>query len=302
MRGADQRVHLVDEQDEIAIAPGHLLEHGLQPLLELAAIFCTCNQRAEVERQQLLVLQALRHVAVDDAQRQALGDGGLADAGFADQDGIVLGPARQHLDRAADLLVAADDRIELAVARRLGEVAGIFLQRVIGVLGRGGVRGPALAQRFDRRVEVLRGDTALGQDRTRLAGLLQREAEQQPLDRDKAVAGLLAGLFGGVEGAGELGRQIDLAGSAARDLRHLVQGVLGRLQDCAGIAAGAVDQAGGEAFIVVQQHFQDVQGRKLLVPFAHRKRLRRLDEAPGAFGIFLDVHIFSVPRPAPGAL
>ena len=101
-------------------------------------------------------MQALRHVAVDDAQRQALDDRGLADAGLADQHRIVLGAARQHLDGAADFLVAADDRIELAVARRLGEVARIFLQRVIGVLGRRGIGGAALAQCLDRGIERLR--------------------------------------------------------------------------------------------------------------------------------------------------
>ncbi|MGY3123211.1 hypothetical protein ACVWXQ_007148 [Bradyrhizobium sp. S3.14.4] len=302
LAGADQRMHLVDEQDEIALARGDFLEHGLQPLLELAAIFRTRNQRAEIKREQLLVLEGLGHVAVDDAQREALGDGGLADAGLTDQDGIVLGPAREHLDGAADLLIAADDRIELAVARSLGQVAGIFLQRVIGILGGRGVRRAALAQRLDRGIEVLRGDAALGQDRAGLAGLFQREAEQQPLDGDKTVASLLAGLFGGVESAGELGRQIDLAGAAAGDLRHLVEGILGRLQDGAGIAAGAVDQTSSEALIVVQQNFQDVQRRKLLMPLAHRKRLRGLNEAPGAFGIFVDVHVFSFPRPAPGAL
>ena len=48
-------------------------------------IFGAGDQGAQVERQQLLVLQRFRHVAVDDAQRQALDDGGLADAGLADQ-------------------------------------------------------------------------------------------------------------------------------------------------------------------------------------------------------------------------
>ena len=129
-----------------ALGRGDLVQHGLQPLLELAAIFRARDQRAHVERQQLLVLQALGHVAVDDAQRQALDDGGLADAGLADQHGIVLGAAGQHLDGAADFLVAADDGIELAVARGLGQVAGIALQRVIAVLGRGAVGGAALAQ------------------------------------------------------------------------------------------------------------------------------------------------------------
>ncbi len=70
---------------------GDFGQHRFQPLLELAAIFGAGDQRAHVERQQLLVAQAFRHVAIDDAQRQALDDGGLADAGFADQDRIVLG-------------------------------------------------------------------------------------------------------------------------------------------------------------------------------------------------------------------
>ena len=118
--GAHQGVHLVDEQDDRALGGGDLVEHGLQPLLELAAVFRAGDQRAHVEREQLLVLQALGHVAVDDAQGEALDDGRLADAGLADQDGVVLGAARQDLDGAADLLVAADDRVELAVAGRPG--------------------------------------------------------------------------------------------------------------------------------------------------------------------------------------
>ena len=152
LAGADQRVHLVDEQDDAAVRRRHLLQHGLEPLLELAAIFRAGDQRAHVEREQLLVLQAFRHVAVDDALRQALDDRGLADAGLADQHRIVLGAAREHLDGAADFLVAADHRIDLAVARRLREVAGIFLQRVIGVLGRRACRrcGPCAAPRWRR--------------------------------------------------------------------------------------------------------------------------------------------------------
>ena len=156
LAGADQRVHLVDEQDDAAVGGRDFLQHGLQPLLELAAIFRAGDQRAHVERQQLLVLQALRHVAVDDALRQAFDDRGLADARLADQHRIVLGAARQHLDGAADFLVAADHRVDLAVARGLGEIARVFLQRVIGVLGRRTVGGAALAQRLDRGVEVLR--------------------------------------------------------------------------------------------------------------------------------------------------
>ena len=57
LAGADQGVHLVDEEDDLAFRRGDLGEHGLQPLLELAAIFRAGDQRAHVERHQLLVLQ-----------------------------------------------------------------------------------------------------------------------------------------------------------------------------------------------------------------------------------------------------
>ena len=68
LAGADQRVHLVDEQDDGALRRGDLVEDGLQPLLEFAAIFGAGDERPHVEGEQLLVLEQFRHVAVDDAQ------------------------------------------------------------------------------------------------------------------------------------------------------------------------------------------------------------------------------------------
>ena len=67
LAGADQRVHLVDEQDDAALGRGDLVEHGLEPLFELAAVFCPGDEGAHIERQQFFVAQGFRHVAVDDA-------------------------------------------------------------------------------------------------------------------------------------------------------------------------------------------------------------------------------------------
>ena len=268
LAGADERVHLVDEQDDAAVRRRHLLQHGLEPLLELAAVFRAGDQRAHVEREQLLVLQAFGHVAVDDALRQAFDDRGLADAGLADQHRIVLGAARQHLDGAADFLVAADHRIDLAVARRLREVAGIFLQRVIGVLGRRRVGGAALAQRFDGGVEVLRRDAGAGEDLAGLAVLLERQRQQQPLDGDEAVAGLLGDLLRLVEHARERGIEIDLSGPAARHLRALGERRLDGGKRLARAPAGAVDQPGREPFRVVEQDLEQMLGGELLVALA----------------------------------
>ena len=116
--GADDRVQLVDEEDDLALARLDLVEDGLQPLLELAAVLRAGEQRADVERPDALALQALGDVAGDDALREPLDDRRLPHAGVADQHRVVLRAAREHLDDAADLLVAADHRVELALPRR----------------------------------------------------------------------------------------------------------------------------------------------------------------------------------------
>ena len=110
-------------------------EHALQPLLELAAVGGAGDQRAHVQGDHAPFAQRLGHVAGDDPLGQALDDRGLADAGLADQHGVVLGAAREHLDHAADLLVAADHRVELALLGHLGQVAPEALERALLLLG-----------------------------------------------------------------------------------------------------------------------------------------------------------------------
>ena len=69
---ADERVQLVDERDDLALGVGDLLQHGLEPLLELAAVLRAGDHRADVERDDALVAQTLGHVALDDAARRGL--------------------------------------------------------------------------------------------------------------------------------------------------------------------------------------------------------------------------------------
>ena len=64
---ADDRVQLVDEEDDLALGVGDFLEHRLEPLLELAAVLRAGDERAHVERDDALVLEPLGHVAADDA-------------------------------------------------------------------------------------------------------------------------------------------------------------------------------------------------------------------------------------------
>ena len=117
-------VQFVDEEDVVPVGLGDLLDHGLHALLEVATVLRTREHGGDVERDELLAAERGGHVAPHDALRQPLGDRGLADAGLADEHGIVLGAAGQDLHDAADLVVAADDRVELAAAGALGEGRG----------------------------------------------------------------------------------------------------------------------------------------------------------------------------------
>ena len=290
LAGADQVVQLVDEQDDVALAVRHLLQQSLQALLELAAILGARHQRAQVEREQPAIPQTVRHVAIDDPLRQALGDRGLADAGLADQHRVVLGAPGEHLDHAADLVVAADHRVELALAAGLGEVARVFLERIVALLGRGGIRRAALADLLDRGVQRLRRDPGVLQRLARIGAGRHRQRQQQTLDRDVAVAGLLGDLFGLLEQPCGLGRQIELTGTAALDLGQLGQRCLGRIQRPLRIAACRPDQVAGKPLGIVQQHLQKVFRHETLMAAAQRQALRRLDEPARPLGVFLEVH------------
>ena len=126
--GADDGVQLVDEEDDV-LGAADLVHHGLDALLELAAILGAGDHQGQVERDDPLVAEQLRHVAGGDFLGQAFDDGRLAHAGLAEQHRIVLGAAAEDLDDALDFVLAADDRVHLALAGDLGQVAAEGLQR-----------------------------------------------------------------------------------------------------------------------------------------------------------------------------
>ena len=272
LAGADHGVQLVDEEDDLAFLFGEVVQHALQPLLELAAELGAGDQRAHVEREDALALEALGHLAVDDALGEALDDRGLADAGLADQHGVVLGAPLQHLDRAADLVVAADDGIELALLRALGEVDREFLQRAALFLGVRVVHLLAAAQVVDGLVDrALHG-----------AGILQHAAERalvleggehEQLARDVLVAALLRELVGDVQELQQLVRRMHLARGALhrRNAADLFEQARAQQAD---VDAGAIEQGARAAALLVEKREHEVRGLDELLVAADGERLR----------------------------
>ena len=171
--GAHQGVQLVDEQDDV-LGAAHLVHHRLDALLELAAVLRARHHAGEVEHHQALLVQQVRDLLRDDALRQALDDGRLADARLAQQHRVVLGAPAQDLDEALDLVLAPDDRVELGVLRELREVAPEAVER--GGLALAAAGGGAALLRAGLLGLRLRG--LLG----RLVALLLRAGAEQVQD------------------------------------------------------------------------------------------------------------------------
>jgi hypothetical protein len=270
--GTDERVHLVDEQDDVA-AGADLLEHLLEALLEVTAVAAACRESAEVEGVDLLVLERLGHLALDDHLRQALDDRGLADTGLADEHRVVLRTTREHLHDALDLFLTSDDGVELAVASGLREVAAELVEHERGrrrALGgaTGLLRLLALVARqqlddlLAHAVEVgAELDQHLGGDALALAD----EAEQDVLGADVVVAELqglaqrqLEDLLGARREGDVTGRRLLALPDDLLDLlAHRLEGDAERLERLRRDALTLVDEAEQDvlrADVVVVEH------------------------------------------------
>ncbi len=62
--GADHRVQLVDEEDDVAFLLREFVQHRLQTFFEFAAEFRARDQRTHVERENAFALQPFRHLAI----------------------------------------------------------------------------------------------------------------------------------------------------------------------------------------------------------------------------------------------
>ena len=191
--GTDDGVQLIDEGDDLAVAGLDLLQDRLEALLEFTAVFRARDHGAQVEADEALVAQALRDVAVDDALGQPLDDGGLSDAGFADEDRVVLRAPGEDLDDPPDLGVAADDGIELAVAGRLGEVGAVLGQRLPALGGHLGSDLASPAEGVDLDFHILGAPLLDGGQVTGLG-----EGEQEQVEGEESVP------LGAHEGVGAL--------------------------------------------------------------------------------------------------
>ena len=279
---AHNGMQLVDEQDDLAFALLHLPQHGLQAVLEFAAIFRSGNHSAQIKRHDVAVAQAGGNVSRHNALRQAFHDSRLANARLANEHGVVLRAARQHLDGTANFIRTTDHRIELALARLLRQVLAV---RVEGVkLGLALLVGDArvAAKAVVCLLDVFARHACAGENLARLA-LVFGQGDEQMLARGVAVAHLLGDLHRIVDDGNQVLGGKGHAHDAARDLRPVRNGAFHVRLQGGRVGADTLDNGGEVVLPRIEQRLQQVDG-------VHRRRFGIARNAHGTLECLLGSH------------
>ena len=244
------------------------------------------------------------HVVVDDHLGEALDDRRLADARLADQHRVVLRAPGEDLHDPLELAGAADDRVELALAGELREVAAELVEDLavalvaLGVLlggaadvgaggaGRRALAAPGGALVAGEELDDLLADAGqvgaeLDEDLGGDALALADQAEQDVLGADVVVAELQRLAQRQLEDLLGAGGEGDVPGrrraALADDLLDLAADGLER-------DAEALEGLGGDAFALVDQAEQDVLGPDVAVVEQARFLLGEDDDPAGPVG------------------
>ena len=197
-------MELVDEHDDVRVL-GQLLHDRLEALFELTAILRAGDDQRDVERENALVGEEVRHVAVDDLLRQPFDDGRLADARLADEHRVVLRPAAEHLLHALELVVPPDERVEQVLHRGFGQVAAELGEQRRLLDAR--QRRLLVQQLDDVLADGVEPHPLLHEDGGGHAALFAQDAEQQVLGADVVVQQPVGFLGGALEDALGLGAE-----------------------------------------------------------------------------------------------
>ena len=290
--GAHNGVQFINEEDDLAFALLDLVQNALQALLKFAPVLGTGHQSAHVQAEHLAVLQVVGHIAPHDPLGKALGDGGFAHAGLADQAGVVLALPAQNADDVPDFLVTADHRVQLVLLGQAYQLLTVLLQYVVGVFGV--VAGhPLVAAQGGQLVQevVLVDGEGPEQVAGRPVGGFQN-AQEHMLHTDVFIlhgSGLLLGSIQGLVGILADVDLIRVAAGAAHvgQLLHLFLGGHGKSR---GLYAHALQQLGDKAVFLAGQSRQQMLRLQRLVLMFNGKALGILQSLHGFLCELVGVH------------
>ena len=121
-------MNFVDEENRV-IALAEIRKEPLETLLKVTAVFRAGKQRAEIEGVNHCLLERLRYLTIDNHLGKALGNGGFTDAGFANQQRVVLATSREDLCDTLHLGQTPDEWVDIASLGLGVEVSRVGIER-----------------------------------------------------------------------------------------------------------------------------------------------------------------------------
>ena len=288
----DDRVQLIDEQNNLSLGFLYFVQYGLQTFLKFAPVLGPGNQGAHIQGENRFVFQAFRNVTAHNALSKAFRNGGLADAGLSDENRVVLRFPGKNPDNVSDLRISANDRIQLIFPGSLHEVRSVFLQGVVRILRI--VRRHMAALDFGklRRKGVFRY-AMVGENPLDGRRLVCEDPNHQVFDRDIFVSHALRGLLRRAENPVRFRRQIDLRAPA--DFRQLADCRIQLRQNLVVVCSHLLKQRCDQTAVLIQQSIKNVFGSDILIAVFLRHILCGLDGFNGFLCKIVRVHSIHAP-------
>jgi hypothetical protein len=220
---------------------------------------------------------------------QALDDGRLPYPGVADEDGVVLRPAREDLHEPADLLVAADDRIELSGPRPGGEVDGVALEGLVAALGVGVRHALGPANGLEGVEHLLAGEARAPEDGGERRVLPADPGEDEVLPARVIVREGLGLGDGVLHVAPGLGQKVGLD-PAAGDAGKFLEGGFEIPEKVLTAGGGLLNERGDHPVLLLQEGEKEMGGHDALLAPLLGLGLGRLEGLLRPVGEFFDSH------------
>ena len=108
-----------------------LFDQALHTAFKLASELGSCHKSCQIQQINFLILQLIGHALFRDALCKSLCDRCLTDTGITYETRVVLCSSGKYLDDPSDLLIPADNGIDLILPCKCGQILAEFIKDLV---------------------------------------------------------------------------------------------------------------------------------------------------------------------------
>ena len=127
-------MNLIYEKNNSSLRFFNFVEDSLQSFLEFSPKLGSSNKGTHVQCKYCLILQAFRHIAVENTLGQSFYYCGLTYTRLTDEHRVVLSPSGKDLYGMSDFCISSDHRVKLSFPCHFHQVTAVLVKSIIIVL------------------------------------------------------------------------------------------------------------------------------------------------------------------------